>query len=362
MIKDMKFQLIEVGKIKIGGLGAEREKSGGGVFRLPHTIDYFNIVSTKRGPDGNFIPDPIMKKLGDKPTKLNIMLMNDDIETVSPTRYELYIGKKLSCYGDGATASRILKTNELKTIECNSKTCEYRQKGSKLVCKPSLRFTCLLPDSDSLGGCYRFRTHGKNSVEGVISSLLLVKQLTGGMLAWLPLIMKLNPVIVPIIDEKTKKPIQKTIQVVNIEYEGNATMLLEKAMSVRKEQIDRHINMKQLEEQSKQFLIGFDDSGDPDIGPEYYPENQDVEETTSKPDKVITLEDKLDDNASEDTQVDGSEINAILDRLGRHGYSEMDVQGELGHSIDEATQDELAELRAIAAKLDSGIPVEGWKA
>lgn len=359
MIKDMKCQLLEAGKIKIGEKGEERiAKGSGNVYRLPQKLDHFLVVQNRRDEAGNFIVDPVMQKLGEKPTSLNIMLMSDDIEMVFPTAYELYIGTSLKCRGDGETASRLNKAGEYETVECNSKTCGCRQKDAKTKCKPSGTLNCLLPDSDSLGGCYKFRTHGYNSVRGIMSSLWLIKGLTGGVLAWLPLSLKMNPKHVEV--EEKGKIIKQTVYVAHVEYQGNPTMLLEKAMSVRKEQVERHINMQQLEQQAKQFLIGHDDAGDPEVGPEFYPENMEEENPFDKPGDVVTLDDKLKDNVS--TSGEGDRINKIIDGMGKHGYTEMDIQRVLGCSVDDATEEELGDIESDIGMMDNGSTVGRWKA
>jgi len=369
MLKDMKFRMFEVGKIKIGELGAERKKkSGDGTFRLPKKLDHFRVVKNQRDAKGDYLRDPIMDELGEKPRELDIMLITDDIELAFPTSYAYYAGKICICRGDGQTATRTLKSGKTEQVECDVE-CKYR-KDKK--CKPSGVLNCLLTKANSIGGCYKFRTHGYSSCQAIISSLWFIKQLTGGVVAWIPLKLKLNEKLVEV-DKEMKK-----VYFASIEYQGKAKELIEKAMEVRKEQIDRRIDMQKLEAQAKKMLTydGETSEDAAEIQEEFYPENS-TDEIMKPVSATVSLQDKLDDNltepdgskvdkkktnASEGTSADRDKrINGILDGLGQHGYNEMDVQMVLGHFIDEATDAELDELAADVAKLDQGIVVERWK-
>jgi hypothetical protein len=186
-------RLAEVGKIKIGMLGKEVEaKQSKKKFRLPIKLDHFLVTTTDKGPDGNFMPDKsVMKKLGDTPTEIPIRLLFDDIDMNFFTSYQYYHGRKCVCRGDGETAKRVHKQGtpkeEIRDIQCNFETCEFAKKSK---CKVSGILSCSLPDSEYLGGVYRFRTHGWNSVSGILAALQFFKDNTNGVLQGLPLKLK----------------------------------------------------------------------------------------------------------------------------------------------------------------------------
>ena len=105
-IKNLNKRLVETMKIKIGGKGAERTGKKGS-YRLPVKWDHFKVTGLEKDNKDNFIPDAgIMATLGDKPKKLDILLLTDDIDKNFQTAYACYQGSKRYCMGDGETAER----------------------------------------------------------------------------------------------------------------------------------------------------------------------------------------------------------------------------------------------------------------
>src|SRR5688500_1113621 len=70
-------RLAELGKIKIGGKGAERQKQdNSGTYQLPVKYDHFVVTTRNRGKDGNFIPDAgVHERVGKAPLELDVWLM-----------------------------------------------------------------------------------------------------------------------------------------------------------------------------------------------------------------------------------------------------------------------------------------------
>jgi len=227
-IKNLNKRLVEIGKIKIGGHGAER-KSANGSYRLPVKFDHFKVTDLEKDDKDNFIPnEEIMKKLGDKPKSLDILLLSDDIDKNFMTSYAMYQGNKCVCRGDGKTASkRITKGNEVffENIKCDTEACPFARENK---CKPNGTLSCMLPQTEKIGGVYKFRTTSWNSIINIKSSLEVVKLLTGGIL---------NPVTgdvdggilaglnlkMELIDKQTED--HGKIKVVNIIYPGSIEKL-----------------------------------------------------------------------------------------------------------------------------------------
>ena len=258
-----KLQMLEVGKIKIGMKGESRKSAKGSDYKLPVKLDHFIVTTTEKGPDGNFMLDPaVMKKLGDKPTKIPIRLPFDDIDLNFFTQYQYYHGKKAVCKGDGDRADRITKDGKI-NIQCDPETCEY---SVAKKCKVSGVLSCMLPDSLDLGGIYRFRTHGWNSVSGILASLMFLKKNTNGVLQGLPMKLKF-------LKKNTEE--HGAVPVVTIVLDGvEIQKFRELAHDEARRRKDMGVDMAQIE--YKAGLSGFtDDNDDPgDIQDEFYPESE----------------------------------------------------------------------------------------
>jgi hypothetical protein len=229
MIKNLNAGLFEQGKIKIGGKGKEKTSGSGKTYREALKLDHFVVTTLERDTtkEENFkIDTEAMKGLPKKPTSLPIELLYDDIELNFPTCFSMFNNTGIFCRGDGETASR-----EGKEISCNIDTCPYFKKSS---CKISGILMCRLPHTKNLMGIYKFRTHSWNSVKNIVASLQYLKTLTGGVIAGLPLELRLE-----------KKPTKHgVVKIVNLVFPGDQEELiaeLEKEISRRQRlQIDIH--------------------------------------------------------------------------------------------------------------------------
>lgn len=283
-----KFQMLEVGKIKIGMKGETRKSGKGTDYQLPVKLNHFIVTTTEKGADGNFLLDAVvMKKLGDKPTEIPIRLPFDDIDLNFFTQYQYYHGKKAVCKGDGERADRITKEGKI-TLQCDPETCEYSV-GKK--CKPSGVLSCMLPDSPDLGGIYRFRTHGWNSVSGILASLMFLKDNTNGVLQGLPMKLKF---LKKNTEEHGAVPVV-TVVLDGVEIQKFRQLAHDEAQNRRELGVD----MPQIEYQAG--LSGFtDDKDDPaDIQDEFYPEPETKNVTPPKGVSGDALNDKLKDKTSE---------------------------------------------------------------
>jgi hypothetical protein len=293
MIKNLNPRLAEVGKIKIGMKGALKKSQGGKEFRLPVKLDHFLVTTTDKGPDGNFIHDKVvMKALGDTPTEIPIRLLFDDIDMNFFTSYQYYHGRKCLCRGDGEKAERVHQAGKpkenIKTIQCNFEKCEFAKKGK---CKVSGILSCSLPDSEYLGGVYRFRTHGWNSVSGILAALQFFQSNTNGVLQGLPLKLKFM-----------KKSTEEHGNVPMVTIVLDKIELLEMRQLAVREARDRMklgVDIKQIEIAAVQ--TGFmEDTDDPaDVQQEFYPEDE-QDPGTSADDLEAALNDQKESEQTEE--------------------------------------------------------------
>lgn len=218
-IQGIEPMLPEVGKIKIGQKGENIESSGRKTFKKPLKLSYFKVVKNEReNGNGNFIPDQeIMDRLGKEPTEIPICLPYDKIELNFQSSYAWFNAAVCKCRGNGRTAHRDLEG----IIPCDPATCSmFAQK----LCKPSGILSVMIMDAPRIGGVYKFRTSGWNSIRNITSSLMFLSTMTGGTLAGIPLLLKLYP-------KKVTLPngVQTTIYMVNIEYQGSLREIRMKA-------------------------------------------------------------------------------------------------------------------------------------
>lgn len=224
-IRGLTPMLAECGKIKIGKKGEIKESARGNQFRLPEKIDHF-LITTMDKVNDDFSPDTyIMKKLGDNCREIPVRLPYDDPSLNFPTSYAYYDSAACKCRGDGFIAL----TADGETVECNPETCPY-VKDKK--CKPNGVLSLILDDAPRVGGVYKFRTTGWNSINNIFSSMEFIRGLTNGLLAGLPLMLTLTPKHTVIPGTKTST----TIYMVNLEYRGSLQEMvaaIQQTMSTR---------------------------------------------------------------------------------------------------------------------------------
>jgi hypothetical protein len=213
MIHGLTPRLAEGGKIKIGGLGAERKARSGRTYRAPEKHDCFTVTTCEREPtdpgkpDGDLIIDqPVMDALVEygfadadgKIRTIPIVLHSDDLEQVFPTAYVAYQGKRLACRGDGRTAERrqIIDgnfTGETKTVECPCDLLEENSKGVRR-CKYSGILHCSInvPGQSVAGSVYKWRTTSRISCEQMLGSLLQILRYAGTLQGF-PLVLRVRP-------------------------------------------------------------------------------------------------------------------------------------------------------------------------
>ena len=235
-IKDLYVNLAELGKIKIGGLGDEIRKSkkpGGRDYRLPESYDHFVITINRRDPGGRLIVDTeVMKKLGERPTTLDIHLLFDN-----PLRNFIYFygiytsGFGYVCKGNAEYAIRRVKDNDGKwtpqweNIKCLGRACPENRKG---VCEPHGILNVSLDAAPVIGGVYRYRTTGINSISCILSSQAQILSI-GKILAGLPL-----QLITQAKHVDTQNAGRQLIHYVYITFKGTSEELAQKGLEVAK--------------------------------------------------------------------------------------------------------------------------------
>jgi hypothetical protein len=263
--------LTEIGKIKIGRKG-ELRNGANGQWRLPVKLDHFVVTTLERDKDDNFTLNPaIMQMLGEKPKRIPIRLLFDSIEANFHSRYSCYTGKTLWCSGDGVGAYRQVQPNAPKALvdcPCGREQADYKGKDK---CKINGCLSCMIDGADTVGGIFKYRTTGYNSTVGILSSLSLIRAMTGGLLAGLDLALTVQPKVGTDPDGKSV-----TIQVVGVEFNGSIQTLHKRALQIATENADFRMRLAHVEDDVKR-LIGVDTEAidqAADITEEFYPEEE----------------------------------------------------------------------------------------
>ena len=288
-VKGLMPGLMEVGKIKIGIKGDMIKSKDGNKFRLPQKIDHFRIVKNERDENDDYIlDDQIIEIIKDNPAavynkEMNIIgipirLLYNEIDLVFPTQYVSYVAGKLSCSGDGVKAH----TRDGRETKCPCPRLDgaYTDKDK---CKVSGTLSCIIEGSN-VGGCYKFRTTSINSARYILSSLMLIKAATGGLLSFIPLRLVINPkkTIIPATGAPT------TIYVVTVEFQGGIDQLQKKALEMGKERVSLIENMRDIEIEARKIVSSDVDTDqeEKEFAEEFFPENIETTEVTSGKDSV----------------------------------------------------------------------------
>ena len=266
-IKTLTPRLAEVGKIKIGGKGEEKVSRSGKKYRMPKKLDHFIISTNERNTRGDLIIDEaIMKKLGPEPRELDVFLLYDDIELNFPHYFSYYEGRQCKIRCDGETAQVRQEDGTWVEKPC---LCATRQEP---LCKPTGILQVILKEAQTTGGVYVFRTHSWHSVNNIVSAMRFIQQLTGGILAGIPLKLKLLP--------KTMEHDGgvNTNYVVTLEYAGPPQELQRQAVAIAQTRASSMIELKKLKAleaaRVEQLEAEDVDAEAEDIVEEFFPENQ----------------------------------------------------------------------------------------
>lgn len=292
--------LTERGKIKIGKKGDNRQKKdGSGTYQLPQKLDYFLVTTLERGTDGNFIVDKqVHQMLGEKPKEIPVKLMFDDIALNFQCRYACFMGKTLFCSGDGEIADQLVNANNQASSRQEVQCPCYRQEPTyqgKDKCKINGTLSVLIDGINSVGGIHKFRTTGYNSTVGILSSLTLIRSLTGGFLAGLPLKMTIQPKVCTNPVDGTSQ----TVYVVGIEFAGSLSDLQKQSLSIAQNNAEFRVRMINVEKEVAKLISVdaslIDESGD--ITEEFYTDEEHEQEkklevVVDQPKQVVAKKEK----------------------------------------------------------------------
>ena len=298
-VKGLMPGLLEAGKIKIGIKGEEVTSKDGNTFRLPQKIDHFRIVRNERDENDDYIlDDQIIEIIKKNPATvfskdgnlvgIPIRLLYNEIDLNFPTQYVSYVAGKLSCSGDGVKAY----TRDGRETKCPCPRLDGAYTG-KDKCKISGTLSCIIEGSN-VGGCYKFRTTSINSARYILSSLMLIKAATGGLLSFIPLRLVINPkkTIIPATGAPT------TIYVVTLEFQGGIDQLQKKALEMGKERVSLIENMRDIEIEARKIVSSDVDTDreEKEFAEEFFPENIETVEI-KKDEKAEKKEPKKKDDA-----------------------------------------------------------------
>lgn len=266
-IKILRKGLPIIGYAKIGIPGPGKNSP-------PRKLDHIELTGRERGTDGELLPDvKLMARLlesdsiptcGGKaagckrseeltrttglavfaerglPRRLPIVLPFNDLELSLPHDLTLWRGKTAWCVGDG---ERAMRRPEIPVLDAQGRQKmrdgrpeirfgqpqEHTPCGSDCDlfqsrrCKPFGKLRFILATQESVGGCFEFHTTSWNSLANLKESLDFIATLTGGVLAWIPLLFDVSAQTVAPADGGPSG----RAWIARVTYPGNPQQLLE---------------------------------------------------------------------------------------------------------------------------------------
>lgn len=339
--KQLKPRIVELGRIKIGGLGAEKKSRAGSTYRQPEKFDYFLITGNDRDVDGRLVVDAAaMEELAaaglaspdGKIRQLPIVLLSDDLEDVISAQWARYEGKRRLESCDGETRRIYAPGGAVTERPCDG--ADHLAQGWKL----NAIFRCVLAaGSARFGGFYSFRTTSMISTEQLLGGLLHIQQITGGVLAGIPLQLVVRPLQVAPDGKLT------TVYVVHIEIRASTVADVQRqALEVARHQSAYAAQIAEARGAYRAALAlpaGPDEPEDEQaaVATEYYPETIERFAPATDPDAV-----------------DPERNRAAVRTLTERGHSLDDVRGLTG---DRGPLDwTIADLAALRQWLVAGAP------
>ncbi|MBN2865012.1 MAG: hypothetical protein JXK16_03315 [Thiotrichales bacterium] len=188
MLKGLMLTPPVIGRISIGQVV---EKNG---KRLPQKDNQFTLTSQVQTPDG-WIKHPMDETLRMGKSKLReipVQLLFSEPDLNLRAEYCLFDRQTARplCVGNGETCQRHTQ-NGYESLPCPSpEHCDFAQAG----CKPYGRLNVVVNPEDSADpiGSFIFRTSGYNSIRTLASRLNYFQALSGNLLPYLPLALKLR--------------------------------------------------------------------------------------------------------------------------------------------------------------------------
>lgn len=307
MIKNLQNQLSEAGKIKIGKKGKMITSAKGNEFRQPVKYDHFEIVTTERDKNDDYILDNVLmdrlKKgngiINKKEDLIGIpvRLVYDDIESNFPHQYVSYVKGKLTCRGNGETSKK--RRDEFKKEhKC---PCERSESGydENDKCKMTGALTCVIDEAGFFGQAHTFRT---TSIKGILGGMDLLMKATGDKIAWLPLMLMLN-----VKNTTTPGGIPTTVYVVSLCFRGNTEALRGEVLKLI--QTDKKYLLDMGEAEGKAVPV-IDSEDEQEFINEFFPSQVDKEQAIET-EKVNTI--KKPENTEPETNPPATEKPTLPD-------------------------------------------------
>lgn len=172
-------RIARVGKIHLG------IKVGNGKNQYPKATDYFVVKpddSTSEAAAKAF-----HEVYGEKPKEITIAFPSNDPEVFFPQYLCSYrrVGERheLFCQGDGEKANRADGKGGFLSVPCRYKECTFYQEKK---CKELGRLRFFLPEVKGVG-LWQIDTTSYHSAANIMSHVDMIKLLTGGRIAMIPL-------------------------------------------------------------------------------------------------------------------------------------------------------------------------------
>ncbi len=173
------------------GLPPDKEKGR----KAPMKLDFFIFLRKTNAGSGltstwEIDPD-LTKHYGKEPRQIEVILVDDDIEKIFPTKLAWWSATQCLCWGDGVEATRRTKEEPggVPWQPCG-KACPDLEEGR---CKPSGDLLCMLADFPKLGSVCRIHTTSFRSIAQVSSSIQQIRLITGGRLAGIKASLTVRP-------------------------------------------------------------------------------------------------------------------------------------------------------------------------
>ena len=232
----------------------------------PTKLDHFIFLKKSATEQNKWEIDPELTKLfGAKCRNIEIVLMDDEIENVFPTKLAWFTQSQCKCFGDGSVATRRTEKHpEGERWEPCGPTCPDLERGD---CKPSGDLRFMLAAIPKLGSVVRIHTSSVRSVQQISSSLQQIQTLLGGRLAGVRCNLIVRPEKTSYLGEDNKRH-STTIYAMNLEIQAEGIHAL----------ISKMTDHARLFEQTKKLLgtqrievIEEDTERAPEIASEFYP-------------------------------------------------------------------------------------------
>ncbi|WP_339754757.1 hydrolase or metal-binding protein [uncultured Marinobacter sp.] len=189
MIKGLAITPPVLGRISIGRVV---EKNG---IRLPQKDDQFTITSQIQERDAGWLLHPLDEELrknapNGKLRTIPVRMLFNDADLNLRAEYTMFDRKsgRPMCVGNGDTCKRLTQSG-VQSLSCPGPTlCEFGKGG---LCKPYGRLNVKVGEDDDLG-TFIFRTTGYNSIRTLAARLSYYQAVSGGLLAYMPLELKLR--------------------------------------------------------------------------------------------------------------------------------------------------------------------------